>query len=167
MDLAGEAAAVAAASEVVVVVVEIAVDLAIGTAEIADRAEEASKEVASEVVVVEAAAAVVAKSAKATGSARIVATKTLPGETSAIGASRPNRKELEVVPVAVEVDTEDEVVAGEVLVEVEEVDLGDEGVAESCGEVIETEINARDPTKQTCATVFYITNFIFKLSCSH
>lgn len=114
--------------------VEIAVDLAIGTAEIADRAEEASKEVASEVVVVEAAAAVVAKSAKATGSARIVATKTLPGETSAIGASRPNRKELEVVPVAVEVDTEDEVVAGEVLVEVEEVDLGDEGVVEPCGE---------------------------------
>lgn len=153
-DLAGEEAAAAVVASEVVVVVEIAVDLAIGTAEIADRAEEDSREVALEVVVVVVeAAAVVARNAKATGSARIVVTKTLPGETSAIGASRPNRKEQEVVPEVAEAVTEDEVVAGEVLVEVEEeVDLVDEGVAEPCGEVIETEISARDPTKGACAT---------------
>lgn len=138
---------------------------------IVDRAG-ADNRVAVSVVVEEvaAAAAVVARNGKETGFARTVPIRTLPGEMSAIAASRPNRKEPEVeVPGASE-DGEALVAAAAAIGEAEEAVSAVAGEAvpvELCEEAIETEISARDPTKLGSRTVFYITNFTFKLSCSH
>lgn len=141
---------------------ETAVVTAIGTAVIVDReAVAVAVAVASEVVVVAAAVVVVARNAKATGSARIAAIRTLPGVTSAIAVNRPNRRALEEAAVVAAADTEAEaVVAGEVSVEVEVVVVvsEDEEAVVPCGEVTETATSARDPTKaekKTSATVFY------------
>lgn len=150
---------------------EIAAVTAIVTVEIVDlEAVVAAAAVASEVVAaVPAAAVVVARNEKATGSARIVAIRTLPGVTSAIAVNRPNPR-APAEAAAVVADTEAEaVVAGEDSEEVEaEVVSEDEEAVVPCGEVTETATSARDPTKtRTRDCILHITNFNFKLSCSH
>lgn len=175
-DSAGEEAAavvVVAAEDLETATEEIAAVTAIVTVEIVDlEAVVAAAAVASEVVVAVPAAAVVvvARNEKATGSARIVAIRTLPGVTSAIAVNRPNPRAPAEAAAAVVADTEAEaVVAGEdsEVVEAEVVSEDEEAVV-PCGEVTETATSARDPTKtRTRDCILHITNFNFKLSCSH
>lgn len=170
---AGEELAVVAAAAVdLETVEEIVADTAIGTVEIADQAAVASRVVvALEVVVlagVAPAEAVAARNGKVIGSARIVATRTLPGETSAIAASRPNPREPEAVPAAegavsevVEVVAEDLGADAEVTgVAAEEALAVEEAVAAPCGEVIETATSARDHTRKRVRLYFTLQTLI-------
>lgn len=165
---AGEELAAAVGLETVE---EIVADTAIGTAEIADQAAVASRVVvALEVVVlaeVAPAEAVAARNGKVIGSARIVAIRTLPGETSAIAASRPNPREPEVVPAVgadsevVEVVAEDLGADAEVTeVAVEEALAVEEAAAAPCGEVIETATSARDHTRRRARLYFTLQTLI-------